>query len=54
MKDDYSYIFYTPRTLTVLVLTILLLNYLWWSDYLENLKISLKSYFKDENNPDVF
>jgi phosphatidylserine synthase 2 len=52
-KNDYNSFFYTPRTLSTMILFLASLNFLAYG-YLDSLKLKTKAYFYDPLNPDVF
>ena len=51
-KDDFNFLFYTPRTLSTLVMIIGFINFCAYG-YLDELKIKTRPYFHDPENPDV-
>ena len=52
-KSDYNWLFYTPRTLSTMVLLLVFVN-VWSYKWAEEIKQNMKPYFYDPENPDIF
>ena len=52
-KDEFTYIFNYPRTISFIALLVIAANCLSYS-FIDQIKADWKEYFKDEKNPDIF
>lgn len=52
-KDDYSRLFYSPRTISLIVFLVGLMNFLSYT-YIEQQQEEWNDYFYDEKNPDIY